>query len=175
MTHPFQCLLFSSQASSASSQILLAASKTYIYSIDSIRGKILSSWHTSDSKTIGHSLEGTQQEESNVYNPSCPTNERPSKRLKRSPSAGTSESSSAEIVTDNGGSKQARRRRKQATQEANISHMIRTSDGQYVIVITDEDKCVRTLKVGEQGSLAQIAARQAIVGWHRKCFTLSKR
>lgn len=171
MTHPFQCLLFSSQVSSASSQVLLAASKSYIHSIDFISCKILSSWRASDSKTIEEALEGqnsTQQEGSSVYNRSDTTNERPSKRLKHSPSAGASESSSAEIVTDNGGLKQARRKRRNAAQEANISHMIRTSDGQYVIVITDEDKCVRTLKVGQQGSLVQLAARQAIVWWHWK-------
>ncbi|KAL8666705.1 MAG: hypothetical protein Q9202_001243 [Teloschistes flavicans] len=70
----------------------------------------------------------------------------------------TSESSSAEIVTEDGKPKSSKATEANAS-NPNLINLAATSDGQYVIAITDEDKCVRVLRLCIDGALQQLSRR----------------
>ncbi|KAL8631687.1 hypothetical protein Q9189_002594 [Teloschistes chrysophthalmus] len=84
--------------------------------------------------------------------------ERPSKRQKKAPLDDASESSSAEIVTEDGKPKSSKSAQAKAS-NPNLINLAATSDGQYVIAVTDEDKCVRVFRLDIDGALQQLSKR----------------
>ncbi|KAL9586312.1 MAG: hypothetical protein Q9212_000980 [Teloschistes hypoglaucus] len=103
--------------------------------------------------------QGQPQSELSTGNVKDPdVTERPTKRQKRVPLDDASESSSAEIVTEDGNSKPSKSTTAKAS-NPNLINLAATSDGQYVIAVTDEDKCVRVLRLDIDGALLQLSKR----------------
>ena len=106
-----------------------------------------SAW-PSDNGIVLKSGEGEVDNDSNEVNGdngSLP----PSKRQKRAPEL--SESSSAEIVVEK-------------TESAPPPHppvvrLAATRNGEYVVAVTGEDKCIRVLQMSANGSLTQLSER----------------
>lgn len=155
MLHPFQCLLWSTLAAEGRPSFLLAASKSRLFVFSVADGKLLYTWQSTQD----------QAEDSKSKDPFTddPKNrgsfERPPKRRKQASSDRGSESSSTEIVTEDGKSK-ARKSKKPETAEPNVIKLIGTSDGQSIVAVTDEDKCVRVLRLDGNGKLQQLSKRQ---------------
>ena len=146
---------------------------SHIYSFDFPHGNFLSVWHSSNTSVASEDPSAPQifsNSESHINVHADEASTPPAKRPRYSTPKSEPESSSAEIVTENGAVRKTRRKKKSGVPAANISQMIGTSDGRYVIAITDEDKCVRLLKLKERGALEQLTARQAsILGFCKSC------
>ncbi|KAL8642783.1 MAG: hypothetical protein Q9228_000574 [Teloschistes exilis] len=99
--------------------------------------------------------------------------ERPTKRQKRTPLDDASESSSTEIVTEDGKPKPSKSIKAQAM-NPNLINLAGTSDGHYVIAVTDEDKCVRVLRLDVDGMLQQLSKRNQKTLQHQKSLTKRK-
>lgn len=162
--HPFQRLLICTLDHGSSLRILLAATKSRIFSFSLQDGSLISVWRSTpiqarnglehDDQTPGQSqpeLSAGNVKDKNVT-------ERPTKRQKRAPLDDASESSSAEIVTEDGKPKPSKSIKAQAS-NPNLINLAGTSDGQYVIAVTDEDKCVRVLRLDVDGKLQQLSKR----------------
>lgn len=160
MPHPYQCLLYCSRPGQTEAGILVAASGPYIYTFNVHNGTYLSTWPSvqelrkfSKDDTIAELGSGlsrdteTQQEDS----------QRPRKRRKLSPSRDDS-GSSAEIVVNVGDAEDQNARLKQAIGPPVIK-LAGTSDGQHVVAVTGEDKCIRVFELPEDGCLIQLSER----------------
>lgn len=134
--------------------ILLAASGTCIQSFSFRSGNCLSSWPQDDYD--GSSDEGDVQEP-------------PGKRQKLSDSQHASikrqeseaSEASIEIVAEGQKRQKGERRRPKIPDltQPNVSHLIATSNGKFVIAITAEDKAVRVFSISGRGRLRQISSR----------------
>ena len=140
MPHPFQCLLYCSRQ--PNSRFLIAAAGSYIRVFDTDRGIQLCSWPSTENDEaqefvfgqVAHSLDGSPP---------------PAKRL-RLPLE-KSESSSAEIVVDVPEVPQA--------PNPPIVRLAATDNGEYVIAITGEDKCIRVFELSTEGILKLFSER----------------
>lgn len=156
MLHPFQCLLFCTLSIEGSPSFLLAASRSRIFVFSSTTGDLLSTWQSGGSNVVILPSEISPVEILQGQE----LIERPSKRRKKASSENESESSSAEIVTEDGHS-ETRKSNKPKIMEPHVITVVGTSDGQSVVAVTDEDKCVRVLKLDSGGKLQQLSQRQA--------------
>jgi len=154
MPHPFQCLFYCPNAGGGSSQILLAASGSHIHTFDVSKGVLLSTWSScvesegsSDNKVEPQS--GTTASVAGEERGSQP----PRKRQRLTPSNEDVDSSSAEIVVD---SKISRGR---AASNPPIVKVSITGNGQYIVAVTGEDKCIRVLELSANGLLRQYSER----------------
>lgn len=155
--HPFQKLCCVKQENN-DRPILLAASGPIICSISIDDGKILSRW-PSDSATESLDLDKAQ-------NLDTGDGERPAKRQKTestvqsSLSRQTSEGSddSLEIVAER---KKGERRRTKVVDPKlpNISHLLATRNGKYIIAVTTDDKAVRVFELPSSGKLQLVSER----------------
>lgn len=134
--------------------VLLAAVGTTIQSLSLINGQCLSVWPRDE----GEDSSGEDE-----------IGDRPVKRLKlENEQNGTlpcqnSEASdgSIEIKTE-GKLRQKGERRKPKIPDLtlpHVSHLVTTSNGQYAVAITAEDKAVRVLKISQRGRLTQLSSR----------------
>lgn len=155
MLHPFQCLLFCTLATDDSPSFLLAASRASVYVFAAADGTLLSTWRSSQDQAVIPEFGKSIAERSEDQDPS----NRPSKRQKKASPDNASDSSSAEIVTEDGPSR-PRKSKKTKITESNVVNLVATSDGQSIAVVTDEDKCVRVLRLDGKGRLQQLSQRQ---------------
>ena len=146
MSPPFQCLLASPLTPGASQKhLLLGAAGSKIYSFSADTGVLLSSW----SHKTGSNIEN--ENPTDIVEP-------PAKRRKHAPSGHASDSSSAEIVVENGSKK--RRRPKQPIMFGhNVTKLIHASSGGHVVAVTGEDKCIRVFVLHKTGMLEQLSER----------------
>ena len=164
MLDPFQCLLYCSQHDLKKHDLILAASGSRIYSFNASSGALLSRWpsttasHTellykdvslapSTGEYSGHDI---QQEEDEP--------ERPEKRRKLSSAGQCSDSTSAEIVVEDGRGRNSRSKGRDPSDPAVIK-LVAPSSGRHIVAVTGEDKCLRVLSIREDGSLEQISER----------------
>ena len=163
---PFQCLLYCSRSAFQKSDVLLCASVDCIYSFDASNGNLLSNWPPRLS-LLSLKPEGKQCYKSyeKATNPTLQENkeanlDQPSKRQKLSPRQESSESTSTEILVDT----ESRAgfgfdRLLSLDASTAVIKLAATSNGQYVVAVTDEDKSVRVLELQNDGSLIQRSAR----------------
>ncbi|KAL8963350.1 MAG: hypothetical protein Q9193_000372 [Seirophora villosa] len=145
MLHPFQCLLFCTLSTVDSPSFLLAASRASVHVFSAADGTLLSIWRSSQDQAVIPEFGKSIEEGSEDQDPS----NRPSKRQKKASPDNASDSSSAEIVTEDGPSR-TRKSKKTKITESNVVNLVATSDGQSIAVVTDEDKCVRTILCGDK-------------------------
>lgn len=155
MLHPFQCLLFCTLTTEGSPSLLLAASRHRVFVFSAANGNLLSTWQTTQDQAVDpHPTNhfGETRQEPGLSEP-------PVKRRKKASSDNESDSSSAEIVTEDGHSR-TRKSCKPKFTKPNVIKLIVTSDGQTVVAGTDEDKSVRVLQLDARGRLQQLSQRQ---------------
>ncbi|KAI4287691.1 MAG: hypothetical protein L6R35_003053 [Caloplaca aegaea] len=135
MLHPFQCLLYCTLATDGSPSFLLAASRASVHVFSTTDGTLLSTWRSTQNHAVDPELMKFLEKRAEDQDPS---NRSTKRQKKASPDTG-SDSSSAEIVTENGQSR-TRKSNKAKISEPNVVNLVGTSDGQFVAVVTDEDK-----------------------------------
>ena len=144
MLTPFQKLLQYTIRGASTWNVLLAASGPCLRVFDSQTGQYISKWsHLLDQapgSQDGELLEGS-----------------PAKKRKLD-NGNSSDTPSAEIVTENGPGTRRRPVRHGFTIPC-ITHLMGTADGKHVVVVTGEDKSVRVLSMSERGVLHQLSQR----------------
>ena len=135
MPHPFQCLLYCFRI--PSSRLLVTAAGSYLRTFDIDRGVHLCTWPSNGK----HEYLDTKLSKAPLHHDEAPDS--PAKRVKLS--LERSESSSAEIVVDE----------TEVIEAPNppILKLAATSNGQYVVAISGEDKCIRVFELSAGGIL----------------------
>ncbi|MCJ1479776.1 tRNA (guanine-N(7)-)-methyltransferase non-catalytic subunit trm82 [Lambiella insularis] len=150
----FRCILYCSRTEH--SGLLLAAYGDSIYTFSASAGKCLSIWLHAKGSFLWEETLGEQESTGAAQVDDGPG--RPPKRRKLSANGDVSDSTSAEIVTDNDGIK-ARRAKPKTVSVPSIFKLAATSTGKYVVAVTDEDKCIRVLELLADGRLHQVSER----------------
>ena len=151
MITPFQRLLYCSARGARKADFILAASGPTIRSFNIEDGSLVFSWsHLAPSA----SKKATSKEHANGED----SNEPPEKRRKLSSDEVESETPSTEIVVE-GQSQRRRRPKRKAPLVPSIISLCSTSDGNHVVAVTGEDKCLRVLELLHDGRLNQLSQR----------------
>ena len=151
MLHPYQCLLACRPSAGSLKAVLVAASGPAIYLFSIPDGSFLSVWPSEGENFI----QGHIDIRTAISNrDSLP----PEKKRKVSSSGNASDSSSAEIVVDNGANKRQKSRRQGAVAPSVIK-LVGTSTGKYIVAVTGEDKGIRVFSLLENGMLEQLSER----------------
>ena len=161
----FQRLLNCSPDTIGKPTILLAAFKSRILSFSFQQNdpvELLSCWESN----VADEVDIPAAIANNGNTISGDHHERPTKRQKRSTANDGSESSSAEIVTEDGKSKRSKTGKSKTT-EAEVNILTTTSNGQFVVAVTGEDKGVRVLRLKSDGTLQQLSKR--LDRWNQAC------
>ncbi len=163
---PFQCLLYCSRSAFQKSDVLLCVSGYHVYSFDVSNGYFLAQWppwgefsnlnpeSIKGYKSYAGATNPTLREYKEVHHLA------PSKRQKESPKQNSSDSTSTETIQDTE-SQRSRELDRVLSLDASaaVIKLAGTSNGQYVVAVTDGDKCIRVLKLQDDGSLIQCSAR----------------
>lgn len=161
MLHPYQCLYYCQRANQSETGILVGASGFHIHTFGAQNGRYLSTWPSLEeiAQTQPAGEESEKQSEL-LDRKSAPQGEsrRPMKRQKLSLARDESGSSSAEIVVA-GDSDNGQRMSPQVPPRSPIIKLAGTSDGQKVVAVTGEDKCIRVFNLAADGTLMQLSER----------------
>ena len=161
MLHPYQCLCYCQQASQSEPGVLVGASGCYIHTFSAQNGRYLSTWPSLEklAQTQPAGEEGEKKSEL-LNRKSAPQDEsrRPTKRQKVSLARDESGSSSAEIVVA-GDSDNGEWMSPQVPSRSPIIKLACTSNGQKVVAVTGEDKCIRVFNLAADGTLTQLSER----------------
>ena len=167
MSHPYQCLYYCQRSDQLGIGFLVGASGGCIHTFNTQNGRYLSTWPHSEKIARGR-LEGQKSDQDSevLYAESSPHDDsnRPTKRQKLSLVRDESGSSSAEIVV----AKNSNYGESSCPEQPMLPQVIKltgTSNGQHVIAVTGEDKCVRVFDLAADGTLKQISERQGNAEW----------
>ena len=156
MHHPFQCLLYCYAPGRQYPKILAAALGSYIYTFDVETGNLLFTWSSvDDTHPFGRKTEAVKvpaEPNEDEHGDGDDVDEPATKRRKTAPATTRSDSSSAEIVIENDTNSKT-------LFSNSIIKLAATVSGEYIIVVTSEDKCLRVLEVAPHGGLRQINER----------------
>jgi len=160
MLHPYQCLLSCSRPGQAEAGVLVAACGPFLHTFSVQDGKYLSTWPSN--KGIDPSKNNRPEPREGFKNvrsedPDQGSPERPEKRRKLSPARDDS-GSSAEIVV-NGGEEAVSSIQTNNVLNPSFIKLAGTSNGQYVVAVTGEDKCIRVFTLSGIGILTQLSER----------------
>ena len=159
MAYPYQRLLYCYRPEVSISQILIAARGSYLHVFDILSGKCLFTW-TPTSGNLStfqkNAAAGSFPVKKDV-NENAEHDLQPSpKRRKTSPAPQIStESSSTEILVEHNDSGRY-------GHSNPIIKLAATSDGHHIVVVTGEDKCLRVLRLLDDGSIEQISERSML-------------
>ena len=161
MLHPYQCLYYCHQPSQFETGILVGASGCFIHTFNAQDGRYLSTWPSLGKVTQNQSIGDQNRDESEVPDRKSTIHdgsERPTKRQKLTLARDESGSSSAEIVvagdSDDGTSSNSGQ-----PVRLPIIKLAGTSNGQQVVAVTGEDKCIRVFDLAADGALTQLSER----------------
>ncbi|KAL8943769.1 MAG: hypothetical protein Q9216_000875 [Gyalolechia sp. 2 TL-2023] len=160
MIHPLQCILLCTLASEDQSGILLAASRSKIFVFSVANGNLIYVWQDATNQ-IEDLPTVTQPIANTSYNDSHDPSEPPAKRQRPSSPGKEPDSSSAEIVTGEV-QRESQKSNKPSTTNSNVIKLAVTSDGRFVVAVTDEDKSIRVLRLEDDRKLQQLSKRQGI-------------
>lgn len=163
---PFQCLLYCSRSAFQKSDILLCASGSHIYSFDVSNGCFLAQWppwggfsnlnpeNIKGHKSYAGAANPALREFNEVHHLA------PSKRQKQSLNQNSSDSTSTETLQDTGSQHRHELDRVLSLDASTaVIKLAGTSNSQYIVAVTDGDKCIRVLELQDDGSLIQLSAR----------------
>ncbi|KAJ5688668.1 tRNA (guanine-N(7)-)-methyltransferase non-catalytic subunit trm82 [Penicillium macrosclerotiorum] len=138
---PVQCLKYAKRQSEGLEDVLIASAGGYVYSYAASSGQRIGTWPA---------LVDTNVDPASTEAPPSEDQTPPEKRRKLSPSS--------EIQTE--GCQVAKNgTNKQSPAWSNIPVVLPSLDGKYVVILTAEDKCLRVLNLGEDGSLQELSSR----------------
>ncbi|BAE57938.1 guanine-N(7)--methyltransferase subunit trm82 [Aspergillus flavus] len=136
---PLQCLQYLEKRGAESQRFLIASSGGKIYSYAAETGQRLSSWPQDVDASNANNSKATETETGSEDQ--AP----PEKKRKVSPSEeGPAETSKSTV---------------KASTWSSIPCLVAHSNGDYVIALTAEDKCVRVLRLKDDGTLEQLSER----------------
>lgn len=161
MLHPYQCLCYCQRASQSEPGILVGASGCYIHTFSAQNGRYLSTWPSLEIFAQTQPAGEETEKQSELLDRKCaPENDstRPTKRQKVSLARDESGSSSAEIVVAGDGGN-GERMSPQVLPRSPIIKLAGTSNGQKVVAVTGEDKCIRVFNLAADGTLTQLSER----------------
>ena len=136
--------------------IIVATSGVSIYSFNASNGEFLSSWSHLD--TFDGSNRSVKEHRSLEHESSATDDNVSRKRRKLSDAEEVSDSTSTEIVTDNVVPRGLKRKPKHLPMSSIIGLAVNPK-GQYLVLITGEDKCIRVIKILGEGTFEQISER----------------
>ena len=162
---PFQCIFYCSRSSSQKSDILLCASVQCIYSFDVSSGKFLSRWPPwgGFSTKNPEKIPGYKSYE-NATNPILrewkEANGMQIQDHELSSKGDGFDSTLTKTKEDAKGQRDCELDRILSLDSSTaVMKLAGTSSGQYIIAVTDEDKCIRVMELQDDGSLIQRSAR----------------
>ena len=161
MSHPYQCLYYCQRASQFETDILVGASGCCIHTFSAKDWRYLSRWPPLEKDAQTQSFSQKSDNESGVFYPkTSPQDEsnRPMKRPKLSLARDESGSSSAEIVVVEN-SDICESSSPQQPSKPPIIKLAGTSNGQQIVAVTGEDKCIRVFNLAADGTLTQFSER----------------
>ena len=162
MSHPYQCLCYCPRAGQLETGILVGASGCSIHTFSAQNGRYLSTWPPLEkdvqARLRRHRSEN-DSEVSNLKKSSQDDFERSVKRQKLSLTRDESGSSSAEIVVARD-SDNEQLSSQQAPPKPSVVKLACTLNGQHVVAVTGEDKCIRVFDLAADGTLIQLSERQ---------------
>ena len=159
MSHPYQCLC---HCPGTGTGILVGACGSRIHTFSAQNGRYLSTWPFIEKSARTQSISRKSELDLKVSSMSSPLQdevEPPLKRQKLSLVKDESSSSSAEIVVA-GDSDHNESSSLQQPSNPPVIRLARTSNGQQVIAVTGEDKCIRVFDLAADGTLTQLSERQ---------------
>lgn len=161
MLHPYQCLCYCQRANQSETSILVGASGCYIHTFNAQNGRYLSTWPSLEKLAQTQPAGEESEKQSELLDrKSAPQDEsgRPTKRQKLSLARDESGSSSAEIVVAGDGDN-GEWISPQVPSRSPIIKLAGTSNGQKVVAVTGEDKCIRVFSLAADGTLTQLSER----------------
>ncbi|KAL5000791.1 hypothetical protein BDV10DRAFT_28436 [Aspergillus recurvatus] len=136
--HPFQCIQFVKKRNGEHRDILVASAGAKLFSYATVSGRRLSVW-PQDGAVIGTpDANGTE---------SNPDTEGPPEKKRKVESSSENK--------DDAGAAAAKNTRTWT----NIPILTSTPDGEYLVALTGEDKCIRVFQIEEDGSFVQLSER----------------
>ena len=160
MLHPYQCWCYCWQGS-LSKGISVGANGSSIHTFSAQNGRYLSTWPSlySSAQTQPKGQDHTNKSGTHPLGDSPPDDsERPSKRQKVSLARDESSNSAAEIVVG-GDSDNDESAIPQQLLNPLVIKLAGTSNGQHVVAVTGEDKCIRVFDLEADGTLTQLSER----------------
>jgi tRNA (guanine-N(7)-)-methyltransferase subunit TRM82 len=157
--HPFQKLCYL-RASSDLPETLLAASGPYVCCYEFQKG-LVAHWPTV-SEEEEEALDVEKQEENGEGGDEPPAKKRRLSGNEDAQIARQDSEESVEIISE-----RVKGRRRKPKPSANkklpdVSHMLGTSNGKTIIVVTADDKCIRVLERGKSGKLRGVSERSML-------------
>ncbi|KAL4925188.1 putative tRNA methyltransferase [Aspergillus undulatus] len=133
---PFQCIQLVQKKNSNSKNVLVASAGAKLYSYVADSGQSLSVWPQDGADTSNANNAGSNPD---IEGP-------PEKKRKVEPSSEQDVKNSAPAA-------------KKAPAWTNIPILTATPDGEYLVALTGEDKCIRVFQIEEDGSFLQLSER----------------
>ncbi|KAL4808666.1 hypothetical protein BDV18DRAFT_132873 [Aspergillus unguis] len=138
--HPLQCIQFVKKQNSSSRNVLVASAGAKLFSFAAESGQRLSVWPQEGADT---SDGGANTIESNPEDEGPP-----GKKRKVDSSSGSKEEQKGGATTT-----------KKSSSWTSIPILASTPDGEYLVALTGEDKCIRVFQVRDDGSFLQLSER----------------
>lgn len=143
LQHPFQCLRYVNRQSASQSDILIATAGRNLYSYDAFSGQRLDVWP--------QPVDANAEDKSSDTAPASESQGPPEKRRKLS--------STSEEPKDVKSESKPKDSNKEASNSWTNIPLLAVAHGKYVVIMTSEDKCVRVLRLDNEGKLQQLSAR----------------
>ncbi|KAK2734603.1 tRNA (guanine-N(7)-)-methyltransferase non-catalytic subunit trm82 [Onygenales sp. PD_40] len=153
--HPFQCIQSLDRSTPVTQNLLVTAAGPKLYVWDSATGSQLAVWP----EQIESEVNVTQVENSGSRErDDAGSSEPPGKKRKLSP-APSKEGQGGEEIQQSG--TEANESKPQGAKLAwsTIPIVTASRDGEHIVAVTAEDKCIRVFKVGARGELSQLSER----------------
>ena len=161
MSHPYQCLYYCQRASQFETDILVGASGCCIHTFSAKDWRYLSTWPSLEKDAQTQSFSQKSDKDLGAFYPKSSFQDESNRSLKRSKlslARDESGSSSAEIVVA-GNSDNCESLRPQQPSKPPIIKLAGTSNGQQIVAVTGEDKCIRVFNLAADGTLTQLSKR----------------
>lgn len=145
LQHPFQCVQFIERQANGLQDLLVASAGSRIYSYAVGNGQRLAVWPENAGPFNSENV-GTTGPQSSSDGQAPP-------EKKRKVSPGNEKNEDSKSATESSGKSQL------SVTWSTVPVLVPSSDGQYMVALTGEDKTIRVLKVAEDGTLEQLSAR----------------
>ena len=137
--HPFQCIRYVERKLNGFQSLLVASAASNIYTYSAETGHRLSIWP----RDLGHSKNGESPSTADVD--SIPKDQGPPEKKRK--------------ISEPGDGVKEFKGSAQPAYCANVPLLALTSNGHHLVAVTAEDKCIRVLRIKEDGLLQHLSAR----------------
>lgn len=143
--HPFQCIRYIERSLKGFKPLLVASAGSRIYTYSAETGQRLSVWPRDPEQKNEKSSKTTGAD-------SIPEDQGPPEKKRKITQSGDDLEESKDDAQSSGD-------HQNSVNWSNIPLLALTSNGDYLVAITAEDKCIRVLEIGEDGILQHLSER----------------